>query len=64
MAVERFANHVAASFILLHHLPQRFAVMQLARRIARQPFIREQLFKLAAGNIGQQHATKRGAVHR
>jgi DNA-binding IclR family transcriptional regulator len=39
-------------------------IIYIARVSAAGSRIREQLFKLAAGNIGQQHAAKRGAVHR
>ena len=64
MTEEGFADHIAACFVLLHHLPQRFAVVDLARRVARQTFVREQLFEIGSRNIGQQHATQRRAVHR
>ena len=37
MTEEGFADHIAACFVLLHHLPQRFTVVDLARRVARQP---------------------------
>ena len=48
VAEERLANHITSGFILLYHLPQRFAIVQLARSVARQSLVREQLFKLAA----------------
>ena len=64
MAEEGFTDHVSAGFILLHHLPQGFTVVKLTRCVARQALLREQLFEIGAGNIGQQHAAKRGAVHR
>ena len=45
-------------------LPQGFTVVKLPRRVARQTLMREQLFEISAGNIGQQHAAQRGTVHR
>lgn len=39
-------------------------VVKLPRHVARQALVGEQLLKVGAENIGQQHAAKRGAVHR
>src|SRR5690606_33247752 len=64
VAEEGFADDIPAGFVLLHHLPQAFTVVKLPRRVARQTLMREQLFEISAGNIGQQHAAERGAVHR